>query len=63
LTKCGLGRSFQVRLFDGLVAQLVEQRTENPCVGGSIPSQATIFLFSKNGRQNNKLEIFKRPKI
>src|SRR5258705_1804456 len=29
----------------GLVAQLVEQRTENPGVGGSIPSQPTI-LFS-----------------
>ena len=26
----------------GFVAQLVEQRTENPCVGGSIPSKATI---------------------
>ena len=25
----------------GLIAQLVEQRTENPRVGGSIPSQAT----------------------
>ena len=23
------------------VAQLVEQRTENPCVGGSIPPQGT----------------------
>src|ERR1700681_3328152 len=30
--------------FPGLVAQLVEQRTENPCVGGSIPPQATIFF-------------------
>jgi hypothetical protein len=29
--------------FYGLVAQSVEQRTENPRVGGSIPSQATIF--------------------
>ena len=29
---------------NGLVAQSVEQRTENPCVGGSIPSQATILL-------------------
>ena len=29
----------------GDVAQLVEQRTENPCVGGSIPS-LTTFLFS-----------------
>src|SRR5690606_26695435 len=26
----------------GLVAQLVEQRIENPCVGGSIPPKATI---------------------
>ena len=28
--------------FTGLVAQLVEQRIENPRVGGSIPPQATI---------------------
>ena len=27
---------------DGQIAQLVEQRTENPRVGGSIPSLATI---------------------
>jgi hypothetical protein len=26
----------------GWVAQSVEQRTENPCVGGSIPPPATI---------------------
>ncbi len=26
---------------NGQVAQLVEQRTENPCVGGSIPPLAT----------------------
>ena len=26
----------------GAVAQLVEQWTENPCVGGSIPSRATL---------------------
>ena len=26
------------------VAQLVEQRTENPCVGGSIPPLGTIIL-------------------
>ena len=29
---------------DGLVAQLVEQRIENPRVGGSIPPLATISL-------------------
>jgi hypothetical protein len=28
----------------GQVAQLVEQRTENPRVGGSIPSLATISI-------------------
>ena len=33
----------------GSVAQLVEQGIENPCVGGSIPSRATFFLFSDSG--------------
>jgi hypothetical protein len=28
---------------DGVVAQLVEQRTENPCVGGSIPLDTTSW--------------------
>ena len=31
-----------VNVSNGQVAQLVEQRTENPCVGGSIPPLATI---------------------
>ncbi len=31
----------ETRYFPGDVAQLVEQRTENPCVGGSIPSVTT----------------------
>ena len=49
----------------GLVAQLVEQRIENPCVGGSIPPRATkdsavkqnanpcrlAFLFSKTNHR------------
>ena len=29
----------------GQIAQLVEQRIENPCVGGSIPPLATINCF------------------
>ena len=33
-----------------LIAQLVEQRTENPCVTGSIPVQGTI---NSNKRRNN----------
>ena len=28
-------------LHDGAIAQLVEQRTENPCVPGSIPGGTT----------------------
>src|SRR5947209_17626598 len=31
-----------IRARAGWVAQLVEQRTENPCVGGSIPPPATM---------------------
>ena len=31
----------------GLIAQLVEQGTENPCVSGSIPLQATKFLLEQ----------------
>ena len=30
--------------YGGLVAQSVEQRLEKACVGGSIPSRATIFF-------------------
>ena len=32
------------RHFFGSIAQSVEQRTENPCVAGSIPAGATIFI-------------------
>jgi hypothetical protein len=32
----------------GLVAQSVEQRIENPCVGGSIPPRATRFFWLVN---------------
>ncbi len=30
-----------IEILVGLVAQSVEQRTENPCVAGSIPARAT----------------------
>ena len=43
------GRGFESRpdrFNQGSVAQSVEQRTENPCVGGSIPSRATTNKFS-----------------
>jgi hypothetical protein len=45
----------------GLVAQPVEQRIENPCVGGSIPPRAT-----KNSKQKptyaGRFFVFGRPK-
>jgi hypothetical protein len=37
-----------VQLFFAAIAQLVEQRTENPRVGGSIPSRGTLSDFCEN---------------
>src|SRR5476649_38201 len=37
------GRPYLHPFLRGKIAQLVEQRTENPCVAGSIPALATIF--------------------
>ena len=34
--------NFAVPINNGVVAQLVEQRTENPCVTGSIPVDTTM---------------------
>ena len=45
---------------NGQVAQLVEQRTENPCVAGSIPALATISLA---GECRNWLSFLKSPKL
>jgi hypothetical protein len=42
----------------GQVAQLVEQRTENPRVGGSIPSLATTFPF-RFPENHNRYELLK----
>ncbi len=39
----------------GSVAQSVEQRTENPCVGGSIPSRATLI---RKGKTSGRLVFF-----
>ncbi len=42
---------FAVQKTKGTIAQLVEQRTENPCVPGSIPGGTTAFngVLTKNG--------------
>jgi hypothetical protein len=39
------------------VAQLVEQRTENPCVGGSIPPLGTIKYFSNSNTLESRVRI------
>ncbi len=44
---CVVCRVVMPYLSIGQVAQSVEQRTENPCVGGSIPPLATNKLKSK----------------
>ena len=46
-------RSMVVR--HGAIAQLVEQRTENPCVTGSIPVGTTKRL---SGRFFEKVQLF-----
>ncbi len=35
---------------NGAIAQLVEQRTENPCVAGSNPAGTTTKSFSIHGK-------------
>ena len=42
----------QIKL-KGAIAQLVEQRTENPCVPGSIPGGTT-----ENLNRRNSVEVF-----
>jgi hypothetical protein len=36
----------------GQIAQSVEQRTENPCVAGSIPVLATLSLAGEKRKSN-----------
>ena len=38
-------RRMRLPLRDGWIAQLVEQRIENPCVPGSIPGPATTSFY------------------
>lgn len=40
-----LSRSKEEFKKEGMVAQLVEHRTENPGVGGSIPPRTTIIFY------------------
>ena len=37
------------------IAQLVERRTENPCVRGSNPRLGTRVLFAKCGQRSGKM--------
>ena len=49
LAKVGAARSVEGRFGNGWIAQLVEQRIENPRVVGSIPSPATPSLQRRRG--------------
>ena len=42
INKKGISLHPQSSNNDGVIAQLVEQRTENPCVPGSIPGGTTL---------------------
>ena len=44
----------RVQIANGVIAQLVEQRTENPCVPGSIPGDTT----EKEKRRTTSLALF-----
>ena len=48
------------KLFEvvGTVAQSVEQRTENPRVGGSIPSRPTTLIYLRSGTYGVFVSIF-----
>ena len=48
-----IGRKGSSKTKIGAIAQLVEQRTENPCVPGSIPGGTT-----KNLNRSNSVEVF-----
>jgi hypothetical protein len=47
---------------NGQIAQSVEQRTENPCVAGSIPVLATISLAGECRSIAVTLDFLKSPK-
>ena len=55
---CGEALAQMTNPDKGPVAQSVEQRIENPCVGGSIPSQAT----NKPSFSNERRLLFLRSK-
>ena len=48
-----IGRKGSSKTKNGAIAQLVEQRTENPCVPGSIPGGTT-----ENLSRSNSIEVF-----
>ncbi len=63
LTSHSFSVQFALLFHDGEIAQLVEQRTENPRVPGSIPGLATILrpsalrLFPKDRLVNQQKSI------
>ena len=74
INKKGISLHPQSSNNDGAIAQLVEQRTENPCVPGSIPGGTTLnkqnpdfetksgfFVFIKHTKSGNNKYIRAHP--
>ena len=72
INKKGISLHPQSSNNDGAIAQLVEQRTENPCVPGSIPGGTTLnkqnpdfisksgfFSFSLNTQKGSNKKLHK----
>ena len=49
------------KTYDGAIAQLVEQRTENPCVPGSIPGGTTKKKKRGIATQQRVIPLFSFP--
>ena len=56
-------RYYRTEQARGAIAQLVEQRTENPCVPGSIPGGTTIDSVIKNPLNFKSSRDFFIPRI
>ena len=65
--------TFAPKLITGVIAQSVEQRTENPCVPGSIPGDTTserscyksdcfFFLYANTGKNREMFSPMFQPK-
>ena len=60
INKKGISLHPQSSNNDGAIAQLVEQRTENPCVPGSIPGGTTLNKQNPDFEMKSGFFVFPR---